>query len=116
MIKRALAILLILSGPALADAPQIQNVNMARSGDTWTFDVTILHSDSGWDHYVDAWRIVDAAGNTLGTRDLAHPHIDEQPFTRSLSGVRIPGDVTDIGVQAHDTTTGWGEIRSIKLR
>jgi hypothetical protein len=75
-----------------------------------------MHNDSGWDHYVDAWRIVDVDGNTLGTRDLAHPHVDEQPFTRSLSGIRIPDGVTEIGIQAHDTTTGWTDTKRIKLR
>tara|TARA_R110002049_G_scaffold117332_3_gene270610 strand:- start:3646 stop:3999 length:354 start_codon:yes stop_codon:yes gene_type:complete len=117
MLIRSLIVLLCVAAPALADVPVIQNVNMSQSGDLWRFDVTIKHDDKGWDDYADAWRIIDANGKDLGTRDLAHPHVDEQPFTRSLSNVRIPADVTEIGIQVHDTINGWSpNIKRIKLR
>jgi hypothetical protein len=44
----------------------------------------------------------------LGERVLLHPHVDEQPFTRSLSGVAIPSDVEQVTVRAHDNVDGWG--------
>ena len=44
------------------------------------------HPDTGWDDYADGWRVLDMDGNELGMRVLHHPHVDEQPFTRSLSG------------------------------
>jgi hypothetical protein len=43
----------------------------------------------------------------LGTRNLAHPHVKEQPFTRSLSGVRIPEGMTEVSIQARDSVSGW---------
>jgi hypothetical protein len=54
----------------------------------WRVEVTVQHADSGWDHYADAWEVVAPDGAVLGTRTLLHPHVDEQPFTRSLSGAR----------------------------
>jgi hypothetical protein len=44
----------------------------------------------------------------LGTRVLYHPHVDEQPFTRSLGGVRIPAEVTSVILRAHDSVHGAG--------
>ncbi len=32
----------------------------------------------------------------------------EQPFTRSLSGVEIPADVTTVTVEGRDLVNGWG--------
>jgi hypothetical protein len=117
MFKRSLfAAVLALATPALADPPIIQNVVVSRSGDLWRFDVTIRHDDSGWDHYADAWRIVGPEGQPLGMRNLAHPHVREQPFTRSLSGVRIPEGITEVGIQARDNVDGWAEqIKTVRL-
>ncbi len=107
MLKRSLiASVLALSAPALADPPIIQNIIVKRDGDFWKFDVSVRHADTGWDHYADAWRIVDPDGNPLGTRNLAHPHVAEQPFTRSLSGVRIPEGLTEVGVQVRWLSVG----------
>jgi hypothetical protein len=49
----------------------------------------LRHGDTGWDDYADGWRIETPAGEVLGTRVLHHPHVEEQPFTRSLGGVEI---------------------------
>jgi hypothetical protein len=39
---------------------------------------------------------------------LAHPHVDEQPFTRGQSGIEIPEGVTSVTVRAHDIVDGFG--------
>lgn len=77
----------------------------------WTVRVTLKHDDTGWDHYADAWRIVDEQGKELGKRTLFHPHVDEQPFTRALSGVDIPADQHIVYVEAHDKVHGWSPDR-----
>lgn len=72
-----------------------------KSDDTWTFSVTIRHKDEGWDHYADKWIILNSeTQEILGSRILAHPHDNEQPFTRSLSGVKIPNDVEEVEIRA----------------
>ncbi|SFD90548.1 hypothetical protein SAMN04488523_103307 [Sulfitobacter brevis] len=117
MFKTSLLALAILGAPAFADTPVVENVNVTKSGDLWRFDVTISHTDKGWDDYADAWRILDGDGKELGLRDLAHPHTDEQPFTRSLSGVVIPASVTEVTIQPRDTINGWAsDGKKIKLR
>jgi hypothetical protein len=100
--------LVLLGGQALADPPKIEDVSARQAADgSWRFEVTISHPDTGWDHYADGWRVLDMAGNELGMRTLAHPHVEEQPFTRSLSGVQIPPGTTQVQVQARETPDGW---------
>ncbi len=47
-------------------------------------------------------------GAVLGTRVLLHPHETEQPFTRSLGGVKIPQGVRQVTLRAHDRVHGYG--------
>ena len=87
----------------------VLDVRATPAGDgTYIFHVTLRHADTGWDHYVDAWQVLAPDGAVLGTRTLLHPHTDEQPFTRSLTGVTIPEGVTEVTVRAHDSVHGHG--------
>lgn len=116
MIKATLLSLIVLATPAIADPAKVQSVKVSKGAGTYTFDVTISHTDMGWEDYADAWRIKDMDGNVLGERNLAHPHVDEQPFTRSLSGVKIPQGVTSVVIEARDTVTGWAtDVKTVKL-
>lgn len=76
------------------------------SDGVWSFDVTVQHADEGWDHYADLWQVIGPDGSVLGERVLAHPHVDEQPFTRSLTGVDIPADVSEVKIVARDSVHG----------
>lgn len=40
-------------------------------------------------------------------RGLYHPHINEQPCTRSLAGVKIPANTKTVYIEAHDKKHGW---------
>ena len=93
---------------AAADIPEIVSVNARASNGTWQFDVALLHADTGWDHYADGWGIYAIDGAELGYRVLAHPHVNEQPFTRSLGGVSIASDITQIILRPHDLVHGDG--------
>lgn len=96
-----------LSGTALADDPEILDVKVTKQGMDWRVDVTLLHPDTGWDHYADGWEVLDADGNQIGYRKLHHPHVDEQPFTRSLSSIMIPDGTREIFVRAHCSVDDW---------
>ena len=79
------------------------------SADVWRFDVTVRHNDEGWGHYADVWQVVDPrSGEILGERILAHPHDNEQPFTRSQSGITVPADLTRVAVRAKCSVHGFG--------
>ena len=110
LITTSILAALTIASAAYAEPPRIDNVSARQSSDgTWRFDVTISHPDTGWDHYADGWRVLDMNGNELGMRVLHHPHVEEQPFTRSLSGVRIPEGSKQVQIQARDTPAGWND-------
>lgn len=96
-----------LAAQALADPPEIVAVSADRQGDGWRFDVTLRHPDTGWDHYADGWEVIAPDGTRLGVRELFHPHVDEQPFTRSLGGVAIPDDLRQVMIRARCNRDGW---------
>jgi hypothetical protein len=82
---------------------------------SWTFYVTVRHPDTGWEDYADGWDVVTPDGTVLKndpsqpfTRLLLHPHVDEQPFTRSQGGIALPPGVTEVSVRAHDLVDGYG--------
>jgi hypothetical protein len=109
MNKTLVAALLFVSFPALAGEPSVTDAQASQSSGTWRFDVTVAHADEGWDHYANAWQIAAPDGTVLGTRELLHPHVSEQPFTRSLGNVAIPADVDQVQIRARDSVHGWGQ-------
>jgi hypothetical protein len=81
---------------------------------TWTFAVTVEHPDTGEDDFADGWDVVMPDGTVYKsgprefTRELLHPHVGEQPFTRSQGAISLPADVTVVLVRAHDSVDGYG--------
>lgn len=108
-IRRILVLILLLL-PALVFAGEadVVKVEVGKSGSSYDFNVTVQHSDEGWQHYADKWDIIGPDGQVLATRVLHHPHVNEQPFTRSLSGVAIDVGTRSIIVRAHDLVHGYG--------
>jgi len=108
------------AGAADADVLQVRAVQTGGSepgegATTWTFHVTVEHPDTGWEDYANGWDVVTPEDEVLKpdpgdefTRTLLHPHVDEQPFTRSQRGVVVPQGVTEVRVRAHDIVDGWG--------
>lgn len=100
-------------GAANADVTHVRAVQ--GSNEAWTFYVTVSHPDTGWEDYADGWDVVTPDGTVLKpdpdspfTRLLLHPHVDEQPFTRSQGNIQIPAGVTQVTVRAHDLVDGFG--------
>lgn len=102
-----LAVLAPLSAGA-AEADVLAVEVKAMSSRLYQFDVTVSHPDEGWGHYVDKWDVVAPDGTIMGSRALYHPHENEQPFTRSLAGVKVPDNVTEVTLRAHDSVNGYG--------
>ena len=106
------ALFLVAAKTAFAGDVEIVSAELHHGGNRyWSVSVTLKHADAGWEHYADGWRVVDADGNILGKRILHHPHVNEQPFTRSLRDVKIPEDITSVYIEAHDKVHGWSPNR-----
>lgn len=112
--RKALALfggLFILLGHAglFAGEADVTAVAVEKTAErTFTFHATLSHHDEGWNHFANKWDVVAPDGTVLGTRKLHHPHIDEQPFTRSLSGVKIPDGIDVVTIRAHDAVHAYG--------
>lgn len=95
--------------PAFAGEANVLDVDVSCNSDSiCRFDVTVRHDDEGWKHYANRWEVLSPDGKILAARVLAHPHDDEQPFTRSLANVRIPDDLSEVVVRAHDLIHEFG--------
>ncbi len=104
-----LVLLLTACLPALAGDADVLDVDVSCNVDAiCRFDVTLKHGDEGWKHYANRWEVLSPDGELLATRELAHPHVNEQPFTRSLANVRVPSDLIEVVVRAHDLEHGYG--------
>jgi hypothetical protein len=123
-VRRAIygAVLLTVASPVWAgsvwagEADVIGATAALRSRGLYDFDVTIRSNDTGWDRYADRFEVLGPDGALLGTRVLDHPHETEQPFTRELSGVRIPGNIERVTFRAHFKPVGFdGATFSMKL-
>ena len=108
--------LLIFPMVAFAGEADVIKVTVERQGESYRFAVTVLHDDEGWQHYANGWDVVAPDGQIVATRVLYHPHVNEQPFTRSLSGVVIDPEITSVTIRAHDLVHGYGgEEKIVKI-
>ena len=100
--------LFTLVGVASAGEADVVDGRITALGENrYRIDATVLHADEGWDHYANRWDVLAADGRVLGSRELAHPHENEQPFTRSLT-LSLPEGTTLIRLQANDSVHGLG--------
>lgn len=106
----------VMATPLWADAPVIKDIQIKKTGMVWRVDVTLEHPDTGWEHYADGWEILDAEGNRLAYRELLHPHVNEQPFTRGLASVVFPDGTREVFIRASCSVDGWsGEPVRVEL-
>ena len=111
MKQYGLLLMMLVPGEVFADQAVIRHAEFEQHATNWTVSVTLQHADTGWDHNADGWRVVTADGKVLGHRTLYHPHVNEQPFTRNLSGIKIPAGQKTVYVEAHDKVHGWNKDR-----
>lgn len=89
------------------EADVVDGTITALGGGRYQINATVAHADTGWDHYADRWDVLAPDGTLLGVRELAHPHVNEQPFTRSVT-LTIPEGITTITLRANDSVHGLG--------
>ncbi len=102
----------LLAGPADVTGVEVKGM----TGRLFQFDVKIVHSDEGWEHYVDQWSVLGPDATVLGTRTIFQPHAGQDRFSSSLIGVKVPEGVAEVRVQAHDTVHGYeGKAMSVAV-
>lgn len=102
---RALALTFLAAWPGSGHAGKASVLDVTvvvNPSGAYTFRVTVAHEDEGWNHYANKFEILGPDGKAIATRVLYHPHVDEQPFTRSLGNVNVPLGLTHVTVRAWD--------------
>ena len=105
--------LMVLGGQAgLADtAPKIADVKIKRDSPEqvgiYHIVVTIEHQDAGWEDYVDAWEVVSADGQVLGSRPFFEPELEKATTVSALAGVVIPTDVETVTIRTRTHPDGY---------
>ncbi|MEJ1378620.1 MAG: hypothetical protein RPU32_11710 [Candidatus Sedimenticola sp. (ex Thyasira tokunagai)] len=102
----------VAAAPVVAGQADVLKLTAEKTGrHSYRFAATVRHADSGWSHYADRWEILGPEDKILATRVLHHPHVDEQPFTRSLGSIKLPPNLTWVRARAHDKKHGYGGRR-----
>lgn len=107
-----IGLLLVEAVPLIAHGGEVDitGARVACDGARCSFQVTLRHADTGWNHYADLWRVLAPEGDELGRRVLYHPHVDEQPFTRSET-MTVPRNLNYVLIEAHDKVHGYAPKR-----
>lgn len=101
------ALTTLSSSPARAGDADVIAVRTKRTApDVYDFAVTVRSKDTGWQRYADRLEAVGPDGAVIASRNLDHPHDDEQPFTRDISGVRVKG-TANIVIRVHFKPSGF---------
>ena len=110
------SVFFLQSSGSIAGNADVVDVKITALGNNkYRIDTSVKHADTGWDHYANAWDVLDEKGNKIGSRILHHPHVNEQPFTRSLTLI-IPTHIKVITIRAKDSVHGYGgETISLKI-
>ena len=103
----ALGVLLAASPAIAGEADVIGATVEHRTARIYDFDVTIRSHETGWERYADRIEVLGPDGKILSTRVLEHPHEQEQPFTRDVTGVEVPRGVTEVTIRAHHKPAGY---------
>lgn len=90
--------------------PEVVDAELESSGggEEYALSVTISSPYDSPRRYADGWRVMDGEGEVLGRHELMHDHANEQPFTRTQTGLEIPEEVEEITVEARDSQNGYG--------
>lgn len=103
-----LLILLFISTYLTANEADVLAVDIQPlSSGEYRISVTLEHADTGWEHYANAWEVIDEQGQVIGERVLYHPHVNEQPFTRSLT-LKLPAGLKTLTIRAKDSVHAYG--------
>lgn len=100
----ALFLLIFATASVAGEANVIAAEFEHTGGNFYRFNVTLEHNDEDWKHFAKAWEVLDLDGNVLGARVLLHPHINEQPFTRSQT-ISIPENINQVTIRADTQVT-----------
>ena len=85
-----------------------------RGGDLFTFYISVDHNDENWEHYVDRFELLNEKGKIFAVRVLRHPHVNQRPFTRSVTTM-LKEPLNKFSARGHDLVHGYGPATQCNL-
>ena len=82
---------LLVADARAGEADVVEGTIAALGEGRYRVEATVRHADSGWEHYANRWDVLAPDGTLLGSRELLHPHENEQPFTARSRSRSRPG-------------------------
>ena len=105
--KTKLTLILLFITSLYSNEVDVINATASCQDNNCYITATLKHNDTSWKHYANKFDII-VDNIIIATRILHHPHIHEQPFTRSISNVKIPNNTKTITIKAHDLIHKYG--------
>ncbi len=100
--------ILVIGNPVIANEADVLSCKVECSNNFCRFEVTVKHNDEGWEHYAKGIEILNLdKTKVLGFRPLRHPHVKEQPFTRTIS-VLFSEPTDRVIIRAYDSVHEFG--------
>jgi hypothetical protein len=88
---------------ALYDHADVIDVSISGVPGDYSVSVTVSSDDRGCGSYVDWWEVISEEGELLTRRVLLQAHVEEQPFTRNVGGLKVqPGERVIIRAHMND--------------
>lgn len=110
----ALFFLLFISTIAIANQAIVEKVKaQCNENRICRFTVSIRHADEGWTHFANGFEVLSPKGEVLGRRSLTHPHVNEQPFSRSIRNISIPPLIDKVIIKAYDSVHGASQQKYV---
>lgn len=91
---------------ALAGRVEVVPAEWIEGARGWGVTVTLRHTETGWDHCANAWRIISKSGQLLGEQNFNHLQVNEPPFTRNLESAAFPVGTQAVYIEGQDSRHG----------
>jgi hypothetical protein len=94
--------------PDVRDEPKVLFVKLWRFKNQYWYEITFEHDDTGWDHYVDYWTVVDDRNRPIQKIWTGRPTPGGWPFKHTTRSLVVPTGVNTLVFKAHCKIHGMG--------
>lgn len=91
------------------DEPKVLFVKFWRFKKQYWYEITFEHDDTGWDHFVNWWVVVDDKNRPVQKVLIDRPTPGGWPFKHTTRSLVVPPGVNTLIFKAHCKIHGYGK-------
>ena len=95
--------------PDVRDEPKVLFVKLWRFKNQYWYEITFEHDDTGWDHFVNWWVVVDDKNRPIQKGVIDRPTPGGWPFKHTTRSLVVPTGVNTLIFKAHCKIHGYGK-------